>query len=432
MRKRRHARPNLESLENRCCPTGLTVRLISDTLYVSGDSTSGIINLNQTVLTGQIQVLDNTTSLGTYTASNISLQTGNAPETVNLTLANHRTLSGNVSLTTGNGADQIFVNGNTLGQIAGNLTINTGRGADQVSLGTTSGLMIGGNVMLLGSGSDTFTIEGGTLISGNLSATSPTGSFQLGGVGDGGIVNGSVTINGTGSHNVTVTDNGIVARNFQSSTGGGLNQVTIDSPIGGNVNVTERGTDSNLTLTSGVGGSLTYTGSGTNSVNLTTLITPPTIAGDVTLNLGNGDSNYLLGAAVTIYGSLRVNAGNGTDIGTIRGTTYGNMFFNVGNGDDTLTVANAPGGVLFWTSGNGNSSLMLGNSPYTTGPETWNVNARFGTGNDTFALSGAVPATQYLTGFVDMGGPPGANSFDPAMALGVNWQVLGPFTLQNV
>ena len=242
-----------------------------------------------------------------------------------------------------------------------------------------------------------------------------------------------MTINGTESHNVTVTDNAAVAQDFQSSTGGGLNQVTIMGDIGGNVNVTETGTASNLNmaLAAAVGGSLTYTGSGTNTVNLTSISTL-TIAGDVNLNLGDGDSNYSIGAAVTINGNLRVNAGNGTNVGTIRGTINGNLSSNVGNGDNTLIVANAPGGVLSWTSGNGNSSLMLGNSPFTTGPETWNVNARFGTGNDNFALSGAVAPTQLLTGFVDMGGPAGANTFDPAHALGVNWQVLGPFTLQNV
>ena len=185
MRIVRRAPPTLESLENRLCPTGLTVRLIGSTLYIQGDSASRIINLNQNALTGQIQVLDNTLNLGSYTASNISLQTGNAAETVNLTLASGRTLSGNVSLTTGNGADQIFVNGNTLGQLAGNLTINTGGGANQASLGTTSGVLIGGNVTFLGFGSDTFTIQGGTAVAGNVTAFDPTGSFQLGGSGDG-------------------------------------------------------------------------------------------------------------------------------------------------------------------------------------------------------------------------------------------------------
>ncbi len=431
MRNVRRTRPTLESLENRLCPTGLTVRFISGTLYISGDSTSRIINLNQTLLTGQIQVFDNTSLLGTFSANSINLQTGNAAETVTLTLAGSRTFNGNVSLTTGNGNDQIVVTGDGSGlpQISGNLTINTGQGTNQVTTGTTGSFQVSGNVLLQGAGSDTFTIEGGTVINGNLSATDPTGTFQLGGSGDGAAVKGNVTINGAGSHNVTVTPNGGVFGNFQSSTGGGLNQVTINAPILGNVNVTETGSPSNLTLTSLVGGSLTYTGSGTNSVNL---ILASMIGGDATLNLGNGDSNYTLGGAATIYGSLRVNAGNGTDIGFLNGTINRNLSITVGNGANTLTIANAPGGVLSWTSGNGNSSLMLGFSLFTTGPETWTVNVRFGTGSDTFALSGAVAPTHYLTGFVDMGGPPGGNSFDPAHALGVNWQVLGPFTIQNV
>jgi hypothetical protein len=72
-------------------------------------------------------------------------------------------------------------------------------------------------------------------------------------------------------------------------------------------------------------------------------------------------------------------------------------------------------------------------SANTTGPEIWKVNMRFGTGSDTLTL-GATATPQSLTGFVDMGGPPGGNSFDPGNQTGPggSWTIVQPFTLQNV
>jgi hypothetical protein len=59
----------------------------------------------------------------------------------------------------------------------------------------------------------------------------------------------------------------------------------------------------------------------------------------------------------------------------------------------------------------------------------------FGTGSDTLTLAGngTLLTPNYLTGFVDMGGPPGGNSFDPTGSLAAGtWVVEQPFTLQNV
>jgi hypothetical protein len=109
------------------------------------------------------------------------------------------------------------------------------------------------------------------------------------------------------------------------------------------------------------------------------------------------------------------------------------MYWSLGSGNDTVTIGNAPGGTLYWTSGNGNDSVTLGDGTTAAG-EFWNVHMQFGTGSDTLALSGpGTLASEFLTGFIDMGGPPAGNSFDPTgqLALG-NWVIVSPFTLQNV
>jgi hypothetical protein len=64
----------------------------------------------------------------------------------------------------------------------------------------------------------------------------------------------------------------------------------------------------------------------------------------------------------------------------------------------------------------------------TVSGSAWNVNMTFGTGNDKLTLSDAAPATQFISGFVDLGGPPGGNTFNQ----GLNWTIDEPFTLKNV
>jgi hypothetical protein len=53
----------------------------------------------------------------------------------------------------------------------------------------------------------------------------------------------------------------------------------------------------------------------------------------------------------------------------------------------------------------------------------------FGTGSDTLTLAGPAAAhSEFITGLVDLGGPPGGNQF----VQGTGWDVLQPWTLQNV
>jgi hypothetical protein len=110
---------------------------------------------------------------------------------------------------------------------------------------------------------------------------------------------------------------------------------------------------------------------------------------------------------------LTITEGGGNDSVTLNGPVFGNDTITLGNGNDTVTIRDAPGGILNWTSGNGNDSVTFGDAGTASG-ETWTVTMRFGTGNDTLALSAAAPATQLLSGFIDMGGPPGGNGWRAA------------------
>ncbi len=97
-------------------------------------------------------------------------------------------------------------------------------------------------------------------------------------------------------------------------------------------------------------------------------------------------------------------------------------------------VGNAPGGQLTWNSGNGQDSLTLGDAT-NQGGELWNVHMQFGSGSDTFVLAGngTVATPERLAGFVDMGGPRGANAFDPTGSLAAGtWLTVSPFTLKHV
>jgi hypothetical protein len=158
------------------------------------------------------------------------------------------------------------------------------------------------------------------------------------------------------------------------------------------------------------------------------------IFGSLTTNLGSGNDTFTFNAAASVLGTMSVTGGNGNNTVTSDGTVNGSLSFNLGNGNDTVTVGNAPGGQLLWTSGNGNDSVTFGDATNAAG-ETWNVNMRFGTGNDTLTLAGngTVASPEALTGFIDMGGPPGGNSFDPTGSLAAGtWVIVSPFTLQNV
>jgi hypothetical protein len=126
---------------------------------------------------------------------------------------------------------------------------------------------------------------------------------------------------------------------------------------------------------------------------------------------GNLDAGQLPASATPLPNGPAGNVGYYGDItGLFSGTPLG-------------STAHSSGGNTFGTSG---SPFTLDTSATATpnpgASQTWNVNFHFGTGSDTLTLMAATNQ-QFITGFVDMGGPPGGNSFDPT---GQVWVSPGP------
>jgi hypothetical protein len=185
---------------------------------------------------------------------------------------------------------------------------------------------------------------------------------------------------------------------------------------------------------------LPYSGSfeaNTNSGNDTVLVRSSGSAGSVSGNLsitsGGGNDSLTIGSNVAVHGNLSITLGGGADSVIEDAPVLGAMSWQLGNGNDTVTIGSAPGGQLTWNSGNGNDSVTFGDA--SNQPGHWNVDMQFGNGNDTLILAGngTVASPNGLTGFIDLGGPAGGNSFDPTGSLGAGtWIIISPFTIQNV
>ncbi len=458
MKSKSRRLPSLEPLEDRCVPA--TVRLISGTLYISNPTIVGTttnVTVTQTAA-NTFSVTDGASNNGTYAnVSNINYTGSNAADRFTLNL-NGLTYTGSLLANAGNGNDSVTVNN---GNMRGNLQVFPGSGNDSVGLGNTAALTVGGTTQVTDTaGNDSITLGNAT------AASNFQGSVSLQGLNTINVANGAADTYGsdfTASTTVEtlplnfLTANGAPAVTINGNlqlTGGPSDDTVVLSSLVVNksVNVNLAGA---LTTTFGntateqssgpalqVGGSFTYTGgSGADYVALPGV----SVNNNLTLNLGDGpdvvDLNTAGGlfASPTVGGDLDVNGGNG-DINLngffgegITATVFGSMNFNLGSGNDSATIVHAPGVRLNWTSGNGSDSVTLGAATTFSG-EFWNVNFHFGTGSDTLTLSPDAPATQYITGFVDMGGPAGGNVFDPfgETLPGGNWQIVQPWTLQNV
>lgn len=454
---RRQSRRQLfaEQLEARDCPS-LTVQLLSGSLYIKG-TPLGAVQVNETAA-NKLQVLDNTQNLGTYTVTgNLQMTLNSHPNTITVDTMGNR-LAGNVLLSLGTGdpaghlvSVESSVNG---GSVGGSITIQGGSGKETMNVGnpgfTPTTFTVGGGVTVnarqssggfAGPGDFLF-IDPDTTVGGDVNTTlvdnvdvgepaSPLttvrGNVSINDATSGAALFATIFGNVGKSSTVTGTDfsdffvlspaagvGGNITGNLSVSlgAGGGLgNFIVLDTAttVGGNVNLTS----SNIASGGGFGDLIDVAG---------------TINGSLTATLGNGDSTVAFSGSVG--GNFRLSAGSGNntlDFDSATATISGDLTINLGNGSNTATFANAPGGTLYWTSGNGNDSVQLGTANTAPG-EFWKVSMRFGTGSDTLTLSDTAPATQFITGFVDMGGPPGGNTFSQ----GLNWEMVQPWTLQNV
>jgi hypothetical protein len=461
MKSRRLARLRLEQLESRLVPS-LTVMSLSGTLFVSGTpvgaSPPGVV-LTETA-PNSFQVQDGASNLGTYAhIANVNLNlTNHQNRSVNINL-NGNTLSGNLFInegagdTTSNAANGTGIFG---GRIGGSLTVVGGSGEETLVPGfqvlsappfaVPMGLSVGGDIVfngrsnlapfafnvldtgiLFGAGAPTVTV-GGSIQTTNVDALGIGQNTTVGknltysvapGEGNGflgvaGTVRGGVQAtfgNGTAGNTLDLTPTGNVGGSLQAGMGNGPAIVLLEagSTVGTSVNISS--------------------GAGNDSYAIA-----GQISGNASFNVGDGNDSVTLDAGATVFGNLTVTAGGGNESITLDGAVSGNLRVTLGNGNDTVTIGNAPGGILFWTSGSGNDSVTFGDATNAAG-ETWNVQMRFGSGNDTLTLAGngTVASPEALTGFIDMGGPPGGNAFDPTGSLAAGTRVIvQPFTLQNV
>jgi hypothetical protein len=456
--RRRPTHLSLERLEQRDCPS-LTVTLYNGSLNISG-APAGALMVTETT-PGKLTVTDNAHSLGTYSVGgDLRLNLTRHPSTVTVDLGGN-TFTGSVLISLGNGGTTTLPPAVTVqrGTVGGNVSFFGGNGTETENIGGPAlapiplnvrgyvqavGKVSGGGVagpgdtLFVGPGStvggDVSTVQIDNVAVGqpNLALTTVGGNVSVNDSGSGAAL--IVNIFGNVGKSVSVTgtsfEDAFVLQQASAGVGGNI--------TGGlNVNLGPGGTagDSFLLDTgTTVGGNVTLTTAGAPNV------APPggftingTVNGSLTANLGAGNDSLTFSTTGSVLGNLNITGGNGNDTVTAAGAVAGNLSFTFGSGNDSVTIGNAPGGVLNWSSGNGNDSVTFGNA--TNVPGAWNVHMRFGTGNDTLTLAGngTVASPNALTGFIDMGGPPGGNSFDPTGSLAAGtWVIVSPFTLQNV
>ncbi len=455
MKTLRRARLCVESLEHRFCPS-LTLHLASGTLFVSGSPTGNPLQLTETSA-NTFKVTDGTANLGTYSGvSNINMNlSSHTNKAINFDFGGNK-LGGNLYINEGLGlhtSPGLSGTGLRNGTIGGSVTVVGGSGNEQLNLGADgtdsnpSTLHVGGDVTFSPHVNGTFTPSlppGGVF---NFLDTSVGtlvtvgGSVNLNNVGV--IVLGStttvgrdVTISaGTGQRELLI-DEATINRNLSISNSSTANvnlgfggaPATIQGSVSANLNGGGNDTFA-FNAPSTIGGTANITtGAGNDSINL-----DGSVFGGMSVNGGEGNDTITSATTGAVAGNLSVTEGSGNDSITLDGSVSGNLGFNLGNGNDTVTIGNAPSGMLNWHSGSGNDSVTFGDA--TNAPSTWNVFMQFGTGNDTLTLAGngTVATPNALTGFVDMGGPPGGNSFDPTGSTAAGtWIIVQPFTLQNV
>ncbi len=429
---------SLECLEDRWVPA--TVRLINSYLLVS--SQTAALTLTQTAH-NQFSVQDGTTTTTYNGVANIYITGTNRPDTITVNLGAF-TYSGSLLINSGNGADSVTITSSGSARALGDTTILTGLGNDTVNLNSTGGSSVrfGGQVRLydpvgtntvnFGNATGTTSVGGLFSIAGystvNIGTTTPlvTSTDVLGGglaitdsflnvpvnvnVTDGVTINKSLTVY-TGN-NVDLVKLGAITVNGPTTVNLGNN--TAAAPPGGGLNPTDilqlgRFTGLAPQPLAVFNGDVNVTqGSGNGSFRISQFTD---IAGNLNVSLGDGDNDFTVDSAsgFTADGNVNVTAGNGDNNIGVDGTIAGNVTIRLGNsspfpGGNFTSLTIAPAGLLTYTSGNGQDTLAL----IDLGPvQTWNVNAHFGSDDDTVVLIGV----GILNGLVDADGSVTGNTF---------------------
>jgi hypothetical protein len=456
MHLRRKTRLSVEQLEDRNCPS-LTIAFMSGNLTVGGAPTHGDLTVTETAA-NNFQVKDGTFNYGTYKVTgNITLNlTSHQGHPINIDLGgfsapNNITINLGLGDNTSNVANGIGVFSSVPGgRINGSLTVQGGSGEETF----LPGFKVNGIIptpLSLAVGADLVFTAKANLAPGNINvmdtgvlfATPPTvtvaGNVRTSAVDGLGLASGTTVgrsvIAFTGGEKALFVElqakvNQDVTLNYGDSTQGSTVQLDPTAKIGGNLFAgLGNGPNSFSSAPGSVLGNATVLG----GAGMGTFTFGGAVNGWLTANLGDGANTLSFQASGSVGGNLTVTNGNSNDSITLDGSVAGNTNVSLGNGDNTVTIGSAPEGTLFWTSGNGNDSVTFGDT--TNAPSIWNVQMRFGTGNDTLTLAGkgTVATPNGLTGFIDMGGPPAGNSFDPTGSLVTGtWIIVSPFSLQNV
>jgi hypothetical protein len=431
----------VEQLEERWVPA--TVQFVSGSLFIRPSTGEAALKLTVTQpAANTFTVKDGASSLGTYAGvANINITGANGADSITVNL-NGNAYTGSLLVNSGNGNDTIDLQGNG-GSLGGSITLQTGLGNDSVSMNasTTGTIRVGGQIQATDTaGTDSITFGNASAPSSFLGTVNLTGMnvILVGPVGPSGLPTATQPDFYGGDFNASLGAK-TNALDFEQGmptslpllfaatpltiagslrlTGGPATDTVLTGAmsIGKDLVISTRGDQS---LTGGVmlaahqsgvttvGGNFSYTGTGpANFLDLANA----DFQGNVTLNLGDGqdsvalDQPYLTtnGVQTIIGGSLTINKGNG-DLDTapfdaIQAQIGGNVFFNLGTGNDTMSFGDESmvGGTITVRTGNGNNELDL------MGPQSYNVNAIFGSGNDTVTLNnpGAV-----LNGYLDGGG----------------------------
>jgi hypothetical protein len=355
---------------------------ISGNLTVTSTGSADVdVDIDSTIVGGDVNLLladgENNLTLGTGNNvgsnaindqviffNNLNISTGDDDDVV--ISAPRIYIDDEVTLSLGGGEDQVFFGG-TVGSDSdsASLVIDTGSGDDSVTvdqvritgdlvvnLGDGNNYLTSGYygtvfvredlVITAGSGNDTINIDDTTVGSdaflslgdGNaLVEFSPADNAN--GINDATVIFGNLTIITGASAGGSVIQ---VGDNQQTVVQGNL---TVVADIGGPAALVQLGVSSNGRAF--IGGDVAIaTGSGQDGVT----IDSTTVSGDVTVNLGDGATNFFNSAAyygtTTIGGDLTVVGGIGNEIVDLDSLTVGqSVSLLLGDGDNSLLIGEA-------------------------------------------------------------------------------------------
>ncbi len=309
----------------------------AELLDISNATISGalqVTNIYQTSL-GELFAPLTPVQVGSITVNNAQKNTDSRTDTFvgpgnDLFLFNNVTVLGNISYTGGNGQDSVELPGDPLTVIApiigGNVYVNTGEGIGTLSLGNgIVGAQIGGSVQFFGGADiDRFFLDSDAVVNGNVYVDLRDGDNQFFG-------------------------------NSVAATGAIFDPI-FSAVVGGN-----------LTLIAGNGNNFLATFAG----GATTL----TVAGNLRIQFGNGDNVggaaaapgtiTFFNTAVSVGGTVRYQAGTGTNNLDITNETFSSLTLLFSGGPTTVDFNQTSGvfnGTLYIDFGTGFGPKSLGGS----------------------------------------------------------------------